>query len=77
MRLTDKLRHYFYSLRERREFCKLKLCCECRYFSWFHGSAGVCQSPVRVGCCTSRMKDCLESCDCGNFRKQKRSWRMK
>ena len=69
MRLKSKIENFVLRMRERRAMVKGKCCCACRYFSWFHGSAGVCQSPVRVGCACSRMKDYSDTCDCGNFRK--------
>lgn len=75
MKLKNRFKRYIYGLLEERSYIKSKTCCACRYFAWFHGSAGVCESPVRVGCACSRMKDYSDTCDCGNFRKARKNER--
>lgn len=73
MKLLRKIRYHILNMREKRAMEKMQACCACRYFNWFHGSAGVCESPARVGCCTTRMKNYSDSCDCGNFKKRRGS----
>lgn len=46
-------------------FKKRKTCCCCKFFSWFHGEAGVCE--MKRGRCTNRLMNCFDICDTGKF----------
>ena len=48
---------------------KNKFCCVCENFSYFMGSAGICEA--KNGCPTSRMMDMMDSCNCNCFKKRK------
>lgn len=54
---------------EGRQLVTDKTCCACKNFIWFHGSAGTC--VAKAGC--SYMMDCMDTCDCGCFKKKKHS----
>lgn len=40
-------------------------CCVCKHFTWFMGSAGICNA--NDGCACTRMRDCMDVCNCGKF----------
>lgn len=70
-RLVNRVESSIACRREYHWFVKNKTCVVCEHFSWFMCSAGVCRA--KDGCASSRMKDCMDTCDCGNFKKYKRS----
>ena len=57
--------------REYHWLVKNKTCVVCKCFDWYMCSAGVCKA--KNGCAASRMKDCMDACDCGRFKKEKRN----
>lgn len=60
---------YIRNIIEERKWLKEKPCAACRYFDYYMGSAGVC--TAKSGCPTTRMKDCMDFCNCGCFKKKR------
>ena len=48
---------------------KAKCCDVCQYFQWYMASVGVC--TAQGGCPANRMKDVMDTCDCGKFKFKK------
>ena len=68
--MIDTIKIWIGSLLEDWLLIKDKTCCACKHFSYFHGSVGIC--TVKDGCSCNNMKDCLDFCDCGQFKKRKK-----
>lgn len=54
---------------ELRCYKKAKCCDVCQYFQWYMDSVGVC--TAQDGCPANRMKDVMDTCDCGKFKFKK------
>lgn len=62
-----KIINYIRNAIEERKWLKSKPCAACKYFSYFMGSAGICEA--QNGCPATRMRDYSDYCDCGCFKK--------
>ena len=61
--------------KESRWCTKNKICCVCENFSYFMGSAGICEA--KNGCPTNRMMDMMDSCNCNCFKKKEiKTWKI-
>lgn len=68
--IPQKIKRVWLCYLEGRSYVKNKICIACQHFSWYMASAGVCRS--KDGCSATRMVDCMQSCNCGGFKKKKR-----
>jgi hypothetical protein len=50
---------------ESQYYKKNKICVDCKYFSWFMGSAGFC---TKEESCADGMIDCMDSCKNGFYK---------
>ena len=68
--MIKRIKEYIRSVIWEYKWLKEKPCAACKHFTHYMGSAGVCEA--KLGCPATRMRDCLDFCDCGRFEMKRR-----
>ena len=68
--LLEKINRKRLNWLDSRCYIKNKVCVACKYFCWYIGPVGICEA--KKGCPSNSMKDFMDTCDCGKFKKKNR-----